>query len=181
MTPTDLNLFFVQGMLHLGKPRVLATRMWREKNRAWDLARNKRWKEKNPTRVRAIEKGRDQVLKRSRMRDYLKERRAKDPNFKLLTNSRTRINQALKANTKGAGTQALLGMEIREFKIYIQGQFLPGMTWENYGPVWHIDHIRPCDSFDLTDSAQQRECFNWSNCQPLLAEDNLRKGAYFQG
>jgi hypothetical protein len=50
------------------------------------------------------------------------------------------------------------------------------MTWENYGPVWHVDHIRPCASFDLTDPAQQRECFHFSNLQPLFAAENLAKG-----
>lgn len=50
------------------------------------------------------------------------------------------------------------------------------MTWENYGPVWHVDHIRPCASFDLQDPAQQRECFNFKNLQPLFAKENLKKG-----
>jgi hypothetical protein len=66
-------------------------------------------------------------------------------------------------------------MEIAEFKIYLQGQFRPGMTWENYGPVWHIDHIRPCASFDSTDPEQQKICFHWMNLQPLFAAENCAK------
>ncbi len=54
------------------------------------------------------------------------------------------------------------------------------MTWENYGPVWHVDHIRPCAKFDLTDHDQQRACFHWTNLQPLFAKDNLQKNAKFQ-
>ena len=50
------------------------------------------------------------------------------------------------------------------------------MTWDNHGE-WHIDHIKPCASFDLTDADQQRECFNYTNLQPLWAKDNLSKGA----
>ena len=41
----------------------------------------------------------------------------------------------------------------------------------------HIDHIKPCASFDLTDPAQQKECFNYKNLQPLWAFDNISKGA----
>jgi hypothetical protein len=58
----------------------------------------------------------------------------------------------------------------------MESLFLEGMSWDNYGK-WHIDHIRPCSSFDLSDTEQQKICFNYKNLQPLWAEDNLRKGA----
>jgi len=64
-----------------------------------------------------------------------------------------------------------------EFQIYIRGQFQPEMTWENHGVVWELDHIRPCASFDLSDPEQQKICFRWDNFQPLLVEENRRKGA----
>ena len=44
----------------------------------------------------------------------------------------------------------------------------------NYGE-WHVDHIRPCMSFDLSEIAQQETCCNWRNLQPLWAADNLSK------
>jgi DNA/RNA endonuclease G (NUC1) len=50
------------------------------------------------------------------------------------------------------------------------------MNWENYGKNgWHIDHIIPCASFDLTDPKQQKNCFHYTNLQPLWAADNIRK------
>jgi hypothetical protein len=48
------------------------------------------------------------------------------------------------------------------------------MTWENHGK-WHIDHIKPCASFDLSIPEQQKLCFNFSNLQPLWQRDNLCK------
>ena len=33
----------------------------------------------------------------------------------------------------------------------------------------------PCASFDLTDPEQQRQCFHYTNLQPLWAADNIRK------
>lgn len=51
------------------------------------------------------------------------------------------------------------------------------MTLVNHG-LWHIDHIKPCCSFDLTKADQQRECFHFTNLQPLWAKDNLRKNKH---
>ena len=53
------------------------------------------------------------------------------------------------------------------------------MSWDNYGK-WHIDHVRPCSSFDLTDAKQQEECFHYTNLQPLWAAENLQKGSKWQ-
>ena len=52
-------------------------------------------------------------------------------------------------------------------------------AWDNYGE-WHIDHIRPCSSFDLTIQEQQVQCFNYKNLQPLWAIDNISKGAKYE-
>jgi hypothetical protein len=50
------------------------------------------------------------------------------------------------------------------------------MSWDNYGRKgWHIDHIIPCDLFDLTDYKQQKQCFHYTNTQPLWWDDNLKK------
>ena len=52
------------------------------------------------------------------------------------------------------------------------------MSWDNYGlHGWHVDHIKPCASFDLSKPIEQRKCFNFNNLQPLWAIDNLRKGS----
>lgn len=68
-----------------------------------------------------------------------------------------------------------------ELRIHLESKFKPGMSWKNYGPVWHIDHIKPCAKFDLTDPAQQRECFHWTNLQPLFALENLQKSDKYAG
>lgn len=70
----------------------------------------------------------------------------------------------------------LLGIEINEFIKYIESQFTSEMSWENRSlSTWHIDHIRPCESFDLTDKEQQMVCFNYRNQQPLSATENFVK------
>ena len=50
------------------------------------------------------------------------------------------------------------------------------MTWNNHGIyTWHIDHIKPCDSFDLSNEEDQKKCFHYTNMQPLWALENLSK------
>jgi hypothetical protein len=91
---------------------------------------------------------------------------------------RLRIWKAIKDNysEKAFNTIDLLGCSIKEAKEHIGKQFKEGMTWKNHGE-WHIDHIIPCASFDLTDPEQQKKCFHYTNLQPLWANENLSKGA----
>lgn len=111
-------------------------------------------------------------------RKYFKYRRKNDPIFRLTENLRARVRRVLKGKTKSAATMELIGCDIEFLKQHLQSQFTDGMTWENQGQ-WHVDHIRPCASFDLSKPEQQRECFHYSNLQPLWAEDNKRKGASY--
>lgn len=75
-------------------------------------------------------------------------------------------------------TLKYIGCNAKELKEYLESQFLEGMNWDNYGFYgWHIDHIKPISSFNLEDEEQMKECFHYTNLQPLWAEDNLKKGA----
>jgi hypothetical protein len=72
----------------------------------------------------------------------------------------------------------LIDCSLDYLRDHLEVYFLPGMSWANCGRGgWHIDHIRPCADFDLTDPAQQRECFHWNNLQPMWEPENNRKGA----
>ena len=74
----------------------------------------------------------------------------------------------------------LLGCSGEELKEWIENQFTEGMSWEKLGINGiHIDHIRPCASFDLTKEEDVKKCFHFSNLQPLWAKDNLIKGAKY--
>ena len=63
---------------------------------------------------------------------------------------------------------------------HLERLFSDGMTWENQGE-WHVDHIRPCASFDLSTEEEKKRCFHYTNLQPLWATDNLSKGAAWDG
>jgi len=107
---------------------------------------------------------------------YIQKRRAEDPMFDMLLRLRRRLHRVLaRARAKKASrTSSMLGCSAQEFMEHIQRQFKPGMCWNNRH-LWHIDHIRPCCSFDLLEPEQQRQCFHFSNLQPLWASENIAK------
>jgi hypothetical protein len=116
---------------------------------------------------------RRELLNRSR-----KRRMVQDPSFRVSCSLRTRLHQALneRGAVKSAKISELVGCSSVDLVAYLETQFLPGMSWENYGyKTWHIDHVRPCASFNLIDPDQQKLCFHYTNLQPLWAKDNMRK------
>ena len=57
-----------------------------------------------------------------------------------------------------------------------ENKFKPGMAWGNHSKDgWHIDHIVPLASFDLSDPDQVKQACHYSNLQPLWTEENLQK------
>lgn len=108
--------------------------------------------------------------------EYANERKKHDIQFKITCLLRDRLSKAILNKSKTGSAIRDLGCSISEFKKHIESKFKPGMTWENHGE-WHIDHIIPLASFDLTDRKQVKKACNYKNLQPLWAEENLKKGA----
>lgn len=154
---------------------------FRAKNKDHIVEYNKQYYENNRVEILKNRKQRNQTdYAKSYRNQYKKERRQSDICYKLTGNIQGRIKQSLKRNLKSKNTIELIGCTIEELKLHIENQFKDGMTWENYGfYTWHIDHIRPCASFDLSDPEQQKICFNYKNMQPLWAHENLSKHAKY--
>ena len=144
------------------KPEVRGRKNARSRERLQENRKDRAWLQAETARVVARAK--------VRMRT--------DPAFAIRRNLSSRICAALKAQdiTKSFSTLEIAGCSATYLKEWLEVQFLPGMTWGNRS-AWHIDHIRPCASFDLTDLEQQKECFHYSTLQPLWALDNIKKGA----
>ena len=159
---------------------VRRNRVYRQKNYKAIRDKQRTYEAKNANVIRAYKRewtkaNRARITKSSRDRTRI---RMKDPVFRLKRNLRTRLHHALAGLHKKDRTMNLVGCSIENLKKYIESKFQQGMSWENYGK-WHVDHIRPCASFDLSDPHQQEKCFHYSNLQPLWAEDNLRKQATY--
>lgn len=114
---------------------------------------------------------------------YQRQKYKTNPAYNIKMRLSNRIREVLrKVNvTKRNGTVEYLGISVPEFKAYIEKQFYVNkktgemMSWENM-PKWHIDHIIPCYSYDLTNPAAQKKCFHYTNLRPLWAEENFKKG-----
>jgi hypothetical protein len=93
---------------------------------------------------------------------------------------RSRIRDVIRG--KNARTAELLGCSLDFFVKHIESKFESWMSWDNYGlysydgPTWQIDHVRPLSSFDLTTPEQVQLACHYTNIQPLLAKDNIKKG-----
>jgi hypothetical protein len=129
------------------------------KNKEKKLLRNKIYRTNNKEKVKA--------------HDIWRSKNNVNRKLSLLLRRRTLL--ALKDNSKSKNTMSLLGIENIEFLWkHLESTFKPGMTRENHG-LWHIDHIRPCSSFDLSKPEEQSKCFHYTNLQALWAYENLSK------
>lgn len=104
-----------------------------------------------------------------------RERYQNNPHRRLAVLLRTRLNLAIRNGQKGGSAVRDLGCTVAELKLHLEAQFVEGMNWDTHG-IWHIDHIKPLASFDLTDRDQFLQACHYTNLQPLWAEDNLSKG-----
>lgn len=114
----------------------------------------------------------------------LRARKKSDPAFALIASLRRTLADKVRRAIakKAASTLAILGCSIEEFMRHIERQWVPGMSWKNWGrgrECWHLDHKKPISAFDLLNPEHQRQCFHLSNFQPLWARDNLRKHAKY--
>ena len=108
-------------------------------------------------------------------RQYEKNRRKTDVNFRLIRNTRRRIHHALKGKSKSSSTREILGLDIDLYRKWIEFQFTPEMNWFNI----QIDHVKPICLFDVSKDEELKEAFRWENTQPLLKEVHARKGVKF--
>lgn len=114
---------------------------------------------------------------KSRRREWLKSLPRSHPT-RLKIAVMSSIREALKKqrNKKKTRTAELIGCTVPFLKTYLENKFTNGMSWENQGRNgWHIDHIRPCTSFDLSKVEEQKKCFHYTNLQPLWESENIRK------
>jgi hypothetical protein len=165
-----------------------------EQNQAWfdshpGAAReySRKWRLNNPEKakesIRKYRKANKQRIadqRRARIqkiRDYKKLRNATDIAFRLYNILSGRMRNAIRQakGSKANTTVDLIGCTPLLLKSHLERLFKRGMTWENYGTFWEIDHVIPCDKWDLTDPREQFRCFHFSNLQPLTRKRNRKK------
>ena len=112
------------------------------------------------------------IKKENRLR---KKRINTDVKSRLIRNARRRIHHALNNKTKSSSTIDILGVDVENYRKWIQWQMTPEMNWTNI----EIDHVKPICLFDVSKDEEFKEAFSWKNTQPLLKHDHQLKGTKF--
>lgn len=139
---------------------------WRKEHPKESAARQRHWKAENP----------------NYHREYARNRYISDENVRISLLLCGNLHRALKRHKTGNGWKpdaklaAIVGCSKPDLIAHIEAQFLPGMSWSNYGRNgWEVDHIHQRWTFDLTQHDQVLLCFHFTNLRPLWRSDNLRR------
>lgn len=175
-----------------------------ERNKRWYSdhpehvsAKSKRYRAKHPEKVRAAEKKRykdhpegkiksaqkwyfshpETVRSARRKRDA---RRRATPNGKLNMRMSSAINDSLGRNfgsKRNRHWEILVGYTADQLIKHIEKQFNPGMSWDNRGTCWEIDHKIPISAFNFErpEDIDFRRCWALTNLQPLETMKNMKK------
>lgn len=162
-----------QNYLNNKKERLEYSSLYYENNKEKLKEYNKKWKNLNPNKVKKYKK--KFKIKNPDYHNQYQKQKYKEIEYKIKSNIRSRIYNALIDESKNNSTIELLGCDIKSYKQYIESMFVEGMSWDNHGDVWEIDHIKPCTSFDLTKESNQLECFNYINTRPLFKTTEIAK------
>ena len=119
-------------------------------------------------------KNKERILKNANI--YSNNRRKNDPMYKAKSYLSSLIRNSFKRGytTKSKKTLEILGCTFEEFRIYMETKFDEHMTWENYGPYWSIDHIKPVSL--AKDIEEMIKLNHYTNLQPMEKIANIRKG-----
>lgn len=135
--------------------------------------RNNNYYQENKTEIRKKRK----FLFIKYKEKYLAKQRARynsDIEFKIAQSLRRRLRKCIGSGSIYDQLISCSSSFLLEWLNY-NLQFSKTMNWQNYGSYWHLDHVIPCKHFNLTDTKQQKICFNWRNISPLEQTLNQSK------
>ena len=155
---------------------------YRELNKETIQKKSKEYRESNKKILKKnkqlwYQKNKDKV--KSRVAEYQKLRKSKDPVFKLKANIRTMISNILgnRGFTKKSSTFDIVGCSYCEFINNIESQFESWMDWDNYGKYngelnygWDIDHVVPISSAKTEEDVLKLN--HYTNLRPLCSKVN---------
>ena len=142
----------------------------------YDSAKYKSYYRKNPEKFikKSAEWNKQNPEKRSITKTRYRANHKDEPNFRIKENLSVRLRGLIDKN--GTSIIDFLGCSIDELKSWLAFNFDENMTFDNYGEYWDIDHIQPCNSFDLENDDELKICWHWSNLAPLESKANASKG-----
>jgi len=140
------------------------------------------WRINNPEKLAVLRKRCDAkrkgTVKRKQTAHMAFMKWRTDPKNKISHNVTRGINHSLHKGAKeGRSWESLVGYTIDQLKTHLEKRFKKGMTWDNYGTVWQIDHKIPISVFNFhrPEDFDFRICWSLKNLQPLEAGINQSK------
>jgi hypothetical protein len=203
VTPEKFKERKLKNHLYHKRPEIKSRRQKAAKERSKDpkyrlykKEQKKRWLEKPDVKLK-VDQWRKEYLNRKDVKEKIKERmykyrhdpevkkrdnkrrkirRDNDPQYALKERVRSRVRIAIKKAgvEKSTTTKELIGCSYAFLREYLEKQFREGMSW-SIPNSFHIDHIKPLISFDLTDPEQLKAACHYTNLQPLYPVENLKK------
>jgi hypothetical protein len=121
----------------------------------------KTWRANHLDEVKAIQR-------KANRKSYL------TPQGKLGNRMSSDLYYCVKNRRTGWAWEKILGYTTLDLMAHLEKQFKDGMTWENYGSYWCIDHIIPKSAFNYqtTDDSEFKTCWALANIQPLTVQEN---------
>jgi hypothetical protein len=159
-------------------------KIWRENNKEYIKKKNKEYRLKNGKEYdkKQWQKRKNDEEYKEKNREYKKlwcrEQRKNNHQYKIQYNISRRIRELLNndnASLKTLSSSKYIGCSTLQLQCHLEKKFQDGMTWNNYGRMWHIDHIIPCSSFNLKRDIEKMACFYYKNLQPMWATENIKK------
>jgi hypothetical protein len=148
---------------------------YQKKNAEHLKKKTNEYRANNRERARRWQK-RYSTANHSKIIDKLRERRRNDPMLRLKDAIRGSIRAYLGSKkTRRSATFEIVGCTPDFLRGHLERQFRDGMTWENYGPYWHVDHRIPLASGNSPEEVMGLS--HWTNLQPLTAFENISKGS----
>ena len=166
------------------KPKLQAQhKSWYENNKGRVQELNALWKKNNPDKIVASKKRADFNYVHGKRKLKRKERREKEPKYRLDDNFSSAVSIALRGRKEGRKWESLVGYTIEDLANHLEKRFDAKMTWSNYGKYWHIDHIKPKSLFqyEIPEDIQFKECWALVNLQPMEKIANIKKGNKYEG
>lgn len=135
--------------------------------------------------IRPCRMPKPEALKWKRVRPFIdwESRYRKIPRRQFARFLRMRVWEMIRYGHTGKRRKAeeLIGCSRDSFMQHISKQFREGMSWENYGDKWELDHIIPVHAFNIFDSEERLKCFHYTNFQPLTSHENAVKAFKLPG
>lgn len=145
------------------KYRTKNEKVVKERQKKWYEEHSKYWKKQYE------KENRDKINERDR------EKYRTDKKYRMKKILRSRFATTVNKKKIYKSILTYIDTDLESLLKWIEYQFDPNMSWENQGTYWDLDHVIPCDTFDLTDESEIKKCFHWTNIRPLEKKENDEK------